>query len=128
MKKLSKDTQNNIISLLEQGKSCRTISKELHVGKSSVATIAKTRGITKKKEGRPKKLSQSNINFCTTQISRGKATTTTALVKTLRTKMGIDVHRTTIAKELKKKGLKSGEKKEKPLLSKKKYCSQASLG
>jgi hypothetical protein len=54
-----------------------------------------------------------------TQITTQSAKTAQSLVQVVKDSVGIDVHRTTISRELKNAGLKSGKKKKKPALSEK---------
>jgi transposase len=119
-KKLSLDTRANTKSLLTQGKSVREISKRLGVGIGSVSNISKAIGIKKKnKTGRPRKLTDRDVSFCVREITSDRSPTASAVSKTLKNKFNIQVSPDTIARALKKKGMKPGEKKKKPLLSKK---------
>jgi transposase len=120
MKQLSPGKVKNIVSLLKEGKSARQVARLLRIGRSTVDRVATKHGILKvKKMGRPKKLKPTNITHCVTEICRNRAKTATELSKSLSSDQNIEVHRTTVARALKEAGLKSGEKKSKPLLSKK---------
>ena len=119
-KKLSFQTKNDMKSLLEKGISAREVAKRLPVGKSSVDRMANSMGIQKRKKmGRPKKLSDRDETFCVKEITSGRSPTATNVSKTLTARFGIKVSPDTVARVLKKRGLKSGEKKKKPLLSQK---------
>ncbi len=120
MGKVSQQTKENIKSLLEKGISQRDISSRLKTPKSTVAWYSKNfKFKSTSKAGRPKKLSERDELFCVKQISTGKTSTVVQLRKELKHRFGIEVVTDTIAKMLKKKGLKSAEKKKKPLLSQK---------
>jgi transposase len=120
MKQLSPQKVKNIVSLLKEGKSARQVAQLLRIGRSTVDRVATKHGIQKvKKLGRPKKLKPTNVTHCVTEIYRNRAKTATELSISLRSDQKIEVHRTTVARALKAAGLKSGEKKSKPLLSKK---------
>jgi transposase len=124
MKQLSPEKVKNIGSLLREGKSARQVARLLRIGRSTVDRVATKQGIQKvKKMGRPKKLKATNITHCVTEISRNRAKTATELSKSLKSDQNIEVHRTTVARALKAAGLKSGEKKSKPLLSKKMFAT-----
>lgn len=115
-KKLARAKLESLKALLAKGSSIRAIAKQLDISKSVVHNYSKglNRNIIKK--GRPKKLSPPNVAYCVTQISRGVAKTATELCQALKKDSGVNVHRTTVARALKRKGLRSGEKKEKPML------------
>lgn len=79
------------------------------------------------KNGRPKKLSPTNITYCATQIARGVAKNATQLAQTLKKSSNISVSRKTVARALNERGLRSKEKKKKPLLSNKNIKARISF-
>jgi len=120
MGKITGQTKRNILDCLQKGFSQREVASKLCIPKSTVAWHSKKgnfKPITKK--GRHKILSERDENFCVNQISTGKIPSTVKLSSELKSRFGIQVSKNTIRRVLKKKGLKSAEKKKKPLLSKK---------
>src|SRR5258707_13332851 len=77
MKSISQQTQNDIISLLEQGKSCRQIGQEIGVHYSTVSKFHSKLNFTppKGKGGSPSKLTPTAICHAICIISTGKADT-----------------------------------------------------
>jgi transposase len=71
------------------------------------------------KGGRPKILTDRDENFCVKQMTVGKCATVVKLSKEIKNRFDIDVHPDTISRALKRKGLKSGEKKKNQLSQKK---------
>lgn len=125
MGKVSDQTKKNIKNLLEKGSTHREISSRLRVPRSTVALQAKKMNFkTKSKAGRHKILSERDENFCVKQISTGKILTVVELTKELKNRFDISASTDTVARALKRKGLKSAEKKKKPLLSPKNIKSR----
>ena len=119
-KKIHKSKENNIVSLLLQGKSSRFIAENQKVSKSTVLNVAKAKNIQmKSKGGAKKKLSQRDEKFCAKQITSGESKSVVELTKTLKEKHNINVNRRTVARALNNQGLRAGEKKKKPGLSQK---------
>src|SRR5258708_39333129 len=77
MKSISQQTHNDIISLLEQGKSCRQIAQEIGVHYSTVSKFHSKLNVTppKGKGGCPSKLTPTAIHHAICIISTGKADT-----------------------------------------------------
>src|SRR5260221_1589081 len=77
MKSISQQTQNDIISLLEQGKSCRQIGQEIGVHYSTVSKFCLKLHFTppKGKGGCPSKLTPTAIHHAIHIIGTGKADT-----------------------------------------------------
>jgi transposase len=124
-KKLSSRVKNGMKSLLEQGLSSRVIANRLKIGKTSVTRHANSTGIKKrKKKGRPRILSARDESFCVREITSGRSPSAVKVAKSLQTNFEIKVSPDTVARVLKKRGLKSGEKKKKPFLSKKNVKSR----
>jgi len=105
---------------LLQGKSSRLIARQLQVSNTTVQRIAKAKNIQLlSKRGAKKKLSLRDEKFCTKQITSGESKSVTELTKKLRDVHNIQVDRRTVARALNNCGLRAGEKKKKPSLSKK---------
>src|SRR5258708_34815043 len=85
MKSISQQTQNDIISLLEQGKSCRQIGQEIGVYYSIVSKFCLKLNFTppKGKGGCPSKLTPTAIHHAIHIISTGKADTAVDVTKSL---------------------------------------------
>src|SRR5258708_12754522 len=77
MKSISQQTQNDIISLLEQGESCRQIAQEIGVHYSTVSKFCSELNFTppKGKGGHPSKLTPTGICHAIHIISTSKADT-----------------------------------------------------
>jgi transposase len=119
MKALKKSQIDSIKSLISQGKSIRQVSGALNLSIGVVQKYAVGCQKQKIKKGRPRKLRESDIEYCVLSILSDKADGATDLVKKLRAERNVIVSRKTIARALKERGLKAGEKKKKPLLSSK---------
>jgi transposase len=121
MRPVSPDTLNNIISLLNQGLSTREIAKKCKVSSSTVQKFRKIHcpNVEIKKGGRPKKLTLQDKRFCVRALTSGKAKTATEVTNKLKESMGVSVSVKTVTRALNQAGLASGEKKTKPLLSRK---------
>ena len=72
IKKLQENKENDVISLLNTGKSVRQVAEILHVSKSVVGRIKKrcctSLGVSK--GGRPKLLSEADERFCVRQAQK----------------------------------------------------------
>lgn len=118
MKRISKEIENNIISLLNKEHSSRQIAAQLGVSHATVMRVhAKSRSITQKqKGGRPNKLTITDKRNIVRNITSGKANTAVDLVKNVRESTGIEVGPDTIRRALKEAGLRSATKVKKPYL------------
>lgn len=120
MKQLTQEKRENAIALINQGKSIRYISQHLHLGYGTVQRLLQMSGVQKNsKTGRPRKLSERQKLYCVRKITSGGIQTASNVAKELENEQGLKVHRTTISRALNESGLRSGEKKKKPALSKK---------
>jgi transposase len=120
MVKINNDVKNNIRSLAEKGWSLQKISVQLKIPRSTVAWHTKKMNFkSNDRGGRPKVLTERDENFCLMQITTGKSKTVVQLKTELNRRFKISASTDTISRALKNKGLKSGEKKKKPLLSQK---------
>jgi len=118
MGRISEQDKRNIKALVEKGMSQRNISAQLKIPKTTVARQSKKINIKKKdKGGRPRLLSTRDENFCMKQITSGKCATAVQVTKELKKRFDITISTFTVSRTLKKNGLKSVEKKKKPLLS-----------
>jgi transposase len=118
MKKISKEIENSIISLLDKDHSSWQIAAQLSVSHATVMRVhSKSRPTTQKqKGGRPKKLTVTDKRNIVRNVTSGKVDTTVDLVKTVKESIGIDVGPDTIRRSLKEAGLKAATKPKKPLL------------
>jgi transposase len=125
MKQISDRIKNDIISWLKQGKSLRATCKRFGVGKSTIQRISKqNKIISPSKGGRPRKLTKRQEKECAKKIVSGEVKSCTHLSKVLNEEGTVNVSRFTVARALNKRGLKAGEKKKKPALSKKNIAAR----
>src|SRR6266478_6065972 len=119
MKSISQQTQNDIISLLEQGKSCRQIGQEIGVHYSTVSKFHSKLNFTppKGKGGCPSKLTPTAICHAIHIISTGKADTAVDVTKSLQETFPGTISASTVRRGLKKSGLKAVVKTKGPVLS-----------
>ena len=118
MKKISKNTENSIISLLDRGLSSCQIAVQLGISHSTVMReCARFRpNKEKQKGGRPAKLTTVDKQNIIRNITSGKADTAVGLVRDLGGSAGIRVSSETVRRTLKDAGLKAITKKKKPYL------------
>ena len=118
MKQLPAETRMSIISLLQNGDSCRQIAARLGVGHSTVSELRSQIAGTLSKSvgGRPTKLSSYDRRKLVRLITTGKADTASHLQWELRNVTNIDVSTQTIRNALKKEDLVARAKVKKPLL------------
>ena len=120
MVRINNGNKNNIKALIEKGMSLRNISSKLKIPLSTVGRHSKKMNLKSKcKVGRRKILSERDEKFCVNQMTTGKSKTVVELKREIKRRFNIDVCTDTLSQTLKKHGLKSGEKKKKPLLSNK---------
>jgi transposase len=120
MQPLSDDKVNDIISQLQNGHSVRQIAQHMHVGAATVSRIRSKylSGMSYTVNGRPKKLSQRDVNHGIRLIMSGKADTATQVAKALQDITNQDLSAETVRRELKTAGMKASVKAKKPLLTK----------
>jgi transposase len=112
MGKVTAQTKRNILELLQKGFTQREVSFKLNVPKTTVGRHSKKANIKPTtKKGRHKILSERDETFCVNQISTGKISSAVKLSGEFKSRFGIEVSDRTIRRVLKKKGLKSVEKK-----------------
>lgn len=114
MHPLSTDTTNAVLSLLQDGHSCRSIASKLHIGHSTVSEI-RSRALTPFPTnigGRPTKLTPYDHRHLVRLVTSGQADTASQLKRVA----GINVCTQTIRNTLKKENLQAIVKAKKPLL------------
>lgn len=118
MKRISKDTENSIVSLLDKGHSSRKIAAELGISHSTVMRVcARLRPNTQKqKAGRPAKLTIADKRNVVRNLMAGKADTAVELARNLRDSTKIQISPDTVCRALKEAGMKAITKKKKPCL------------
>ena len=121
MKAGSPATQSQILSMLMDGKSAHSISLETCGNTSTITTLCKKHlpHIPVFSDGRPLKLSDTNIRHASYLISSSKANTAVDVTKTLSTITTQTISTQITQRYLKNYGLKTVVKQKKPLLSKK---------
>src|SRR5688572_18099502 len=111
MVKIGEQEKRIIKNFLEKGFTQREISTKMKIPKSTVAWHAKKINFKpNSKKGRHKILSERDENFVIRQISSGKTANAMQLSKELKQRFDITASRNTVARVLKKNGLKSAEK------------------
>ena len=118
MKKISKNTENNIISLIDNGQSSWKIAEQLGISHTSVMRVS-TRlqpNAQKKKAGRPAKLTTTDKRNIIRNLTSGKADTTVQLARDLKDSVQVDISPDTVHRMLKETGMKAVTKKKKPCL------------
>src|SRR5258707_15073972 len=127
MKSISQQTQNDILTLLDQGKSCRKIALEIGVHYSTVSRLCSQHcsTIPKAQGGRPSKLNSTTIHHAIHIISTGRADTAVQVAKSLQETFPGPVSSQTVQRALKKTGLKAVVKAKRPALSK---CHHREVG
>ena len=118
MKKITKEMQNNIVCLLNNGLSSRQIAAQLGISHNTVLREhAKSQTNTHKdKGGRPVKLTMANKCNLVRNITSGKIDTAVGLAQDLKNSIGIEVGPDTVCCALKEAGMKTVTKKKKPYL------------
>src|SRR5258705_678854 len=119
MKSISQQTCNDILSLLDQGKSCRKIALETGVHYSTVSKLRSQlrSALPKAQGGQPSKLNSTTICNVIQIISTGSADTATQVTKSLQETLPESVSVQTVQRALKKTGLKAVVKAKRPALS-----------
>lgn len=120
MKKISKQSINNIKALLAKGVSVREVAKRTGISKSKVGELRQSMNLepSDTKKGRPAKLSEADDRVISRLIRSGKADTAVQVAQHLNNHSGQTLSASTIRRSLKKQGMKAVVKKKKPMLSK----------
>ena len=103
MKKISKNTENNIISLIDNGQSSQKIAEQLGISHTSVMRVS-TRlrpNAQKKKAGQPAKLTTTDKRNIIRNLTSGKADTTVQLARDLKDSVQVDISPNTVCHTLK---------------------------
>lgn len=130
MRTLSAVTQQNILSLLRQGKTINQVADQCGVGKATVHRLYKKHlpNLFLSSGSRPAKLSSQNKRFCTRAITSGRVETATAVVKKLRDELNVEVSDRTIRLLFKRPALGRWRKRRsrsfRPKISKRDSSSQ----
>ena len=126
MKKITKETQNNIVCLLNNGLSSRQIAAQLGISHSTVLRErAKSQtNAHKDKGGQPTKLTMANKHNLVRNIISGKIDTAVELAQDLKNSIGIEVGPDTVWRALKEAGMKAVTKKKKPYLQARHICQR----
>ena len=124
MKKISKDIENSIVSLLDKGLSSRKIAVQLGVSHSTVMReCARLRpNAQKQKAGRPAKLTIKDKCNIIRNLTLGKMDSAVQLAKDLKSSAKIEISPDTVRRALKEAGLKAVTKKKKPCLKLRYIC------
>src|SRR5258708_3553467 len=119
MKSISQQTHNDILSLLDQGKSCRKIVLATGVHYSTVSKLRSQlrSALAKAQGGWPSKLNSTTIHHAIQIISTGRAETASQVTKSLQETLPESVSVQTVQRALKKTGLKAVVKAKRPALS-----------
>jgi transposase len=119
MRSLSSTECNHILSLLDKGHSAHQISSTTGVSMSSIPRLRSKHCSTifKSSGGHPPKLSSANICYPVHLIISGKAETAVEVSKTLSNITNQSISTDTVARMLKKTGMKAVLKKKRPLLT-----------
>ena len=130
MKKISKDTKNNIISLIDSGHSSRKIAAQLGISHSTVMREhARLRpNVQKRKAGRPAKLTVVDKRNIVQNIMAGKADTAVQLARNLGDSTKTKISPDTVCRALKEAGMKAATKKKKPRLLSHHICQHLEFG
>lgn len=119
MRTISDATKNHAIHLLKSGMSTRLVARQVGASQSTVVRwrAEVKESLSEFRGGRPRKLSARDDTIIARHASTGKLSTATAIQEGLKHDVGVDVHRTTVARSLTRSGLGSFVKRKKPLLS-----------
>lgn len=117
MRKISKNLENEIVRLSENGDSCRNIAKKLNVCHRTVSLVRKRRNliVATSKGGRPRLLSDGDARL----VERNLATKSFRTPKEAAKILNKSVSDRTVRRSLQRIGLVSAVKKKKPALSEK---------
>jgi len=119
MRKLSQQQINNTIAQLDAHQSVRQISASLGISTASISRIKKQHrpAIPSSAGGRPKKLSQRDVQHAVRLLTSGEKETANEVSKDLRNINKENVSAKTVRRALKSVGLKPAVKKKKALLT-----------
>ena len=120
MRPISKQTIDDIISLLDQGHTLSQIHSQTGVHTSTISCLCKKLmpDCPKSKGGRPRKLCPTAVCHAQCIIGTGEADTAVDVSKILRETVEEDFSTQTVRRALKRDGMKAVVKKKRPLLTK----------
>ena len=120
MRSISSKQRNDVIALLQNGKSFRQVASECKLSLGTIHTISKTVNPGKKiqKAGRPKKLTPTDKHYCVHQMTRGGEKSVVDICRALKRDHSVSVSRQTVGRALNLLGLAAIEKESRPLITK----------
>ena len=120
MRPISKQTIDDIISLLDQGHTLSQVHSQTGVHTSTISRLRKKLmpDCPKSKGGRPRKLCPTAVRHAQRIIGTGEADTAVDVSKILRETVEEDFSTQTVRHALKRDGMKAVVKKKRPLLTK----------
>jgi transposase len=115
MGRISEDTRNNIISLIDAGLSLREVEAQLGVGQATVSRVrAEARPhAQKRRAGRPAKLTATDKRWLVRKITSRKADNAVQLTRQLRDITNVECSVWAVRRALKEAGLKAAPMKKK---------------
>jgi transposase len=118
MKRISEDTRNSIVSLIDAGLSTREVETQLGVSCMTVSRVgAEARPYAQESRGGlPAKLTATDKRRLVRMITSGKADNAVQLTRQLRDITNVQCSAHTVRRALKEAGLKPSPKKKKPRL------------
>jgi transposase len=121
MRPISWEKEQNIVALIEKGRSSREIAKSVGLAQSTVNRVRKrlSTGVALSKGGRPKVLTKWEKRYASRLVIVGGLETATEASKVLRRETGVKMCDNTLRNALREQGLSSFTKVKKPALSQK---------
>ena len=116
MRRISENTRNSILSLIDVGLSTRQVAERLGVGRMTVSRVrAAARPYARKSRGgRPAKLTAADKRRAVRKITSGEADNAVQLTQQMRDTANVEVSVHTVRRALKRAGLKAAVKKKAP--------------
>ena len=128
MRPISQEKEQNIVALIEKGRSSREIAKSVGLAQFTVNRVRKkfSTSMALSKGGRPKVLTEWEKRYASWLVTIGGLETATEASKMLRREMGVKMCDNTLRDALREQGLSSFTKVKKHALSRKnikdKFC------
>jgi transposase len=121
MRQVPADTESNCISLLQNGASCREISRNLGISKSAVSKISKRNSIEREPNlgGGTSKITPKLRRLVARKVAKGVLPNAVSAQKYLNVEFGIEIGANAVRTALKREGLVAMKKVDKPRLSQK---------
>jgi transposase len=113
MRRISEDTRNGILSLIDAGLSSRKVEAQLGVSSMTVSRVrAEARPcVQKSRSGRPAKLTATDKRRLVRMVTSGKADNAVQVTRELKDITNVDYSVHTVRRALKEAGLKASPKK-----------------